>query len=158
MDSELASYNIFNLHTHDATLDEESSYFYLSQYRLTKTFNYSYESPPYALDDLHILISNFALFYAKIKDNRTGLNFPINKPLYIFRYIMLEDGSWSPFYTLRKKHGYVVEGMSWSNGMFYQVREDKQNEFEIYHTYLSIDHITKTMYQFPDMESNDNSE
>ena len=72
-----------------------------------------------------ILSSNFALFYAKVKDLKSEESFQTNRPIHIFRYIMLEDGSWSNYYAVRKKHGFVVEGMYWSNGMIYQVREDK---------------------------------
>lgn len=154
MNQELASYNIHNLHLHDATLDEEMSFNYLNWYLTEHVYNYSYSSPPLNSDSLHILISNFALFYAKIKILDINESRPSNKPLYVFRYLMLEDGSWSPYYVVRKKSGYVVEGMSWSNGLFYQVREDKEKDFQIHQMYLTIDSITKTMYSFPDMEQN----
>lgn len=155
MNQELASYNIHNLHLRDATLDEEMSFGYLNWYLTENKYNYSYNSPPVDLDSLYILISNFALFYAKIKILKTNESIYSNKPLYIFRYLMLQDGSWSQYYAVRRKPGYVVEGMAWSNGLFYQVREDKNKDFEIYQTHLTVDSITKTMYNFPDMEQND---
>jgi hypothetical protein len=143
-----------SIHLHDATLDEENSYNFLSLYSLEKTFRYTYKYPDISLNDVYILSSNFALFYAKVKDSKSDFILSTNVPIHVFRYIMLEDGSWSNYYSIKKKPGYVVEGMYWSNGMMYQVREDKKVDFKIYEIVLSIDSYTKTMHLFPDIEIN----
>lgn len=141
-----------SIHLHDATLDEQNSYGFLTWYALEKTFRHTYKYPDMPLDDIYILSSNFALFYAKIKDSKNDFSLPTNIPIHIFRYMMMEDGSWSNYYTLRRKPGYVVEGMYWSNGMMYQVREDKQYDFKVLEIVLSIDSYTKTMHRFPDTD------
>lgn len=149
MSSNVVTYNIFNLHTHEATLDEESSFLFLQGYFPRKQLNYFYKYPDLELDMVHLLASRFCLIHANIKDLETGNTLPMNTPLNVFRYIMLEDGSWSNYYTLKKKNGYVVEGMYWSNGMVYQVREDNDNKFHIYEITLSIDALTKSIYNYP---------
>ena len=146
MTSNVVTYNIFNLHTHESTLDEESSFIYLQTFFPRKQLNYFYNYPKLDLDTVHLLASRFCLIHANIKDSTTGNTLPMNTPLHVFRYLMLEDGSWSNYYTLKKKNGYVVEGMYWSNGMVYQVREDKDKDFELYEVTLSIDALTKTVY------------
>ena len=50
---------------------------------------------------------------------------------------------------MRRKPGYIVEGLQWSNGLVYQVREDKKEQFQIYQIVLIIDSLTKTMYNYP---------
>lgn len=146
------SYNLHTIHLQESTLDEEDSFYFLHHYNLNKKLNYIYRYPDIDLNTIYILSSNFAFFYGRIYEKGTNNFFQTNTPLNVFRYLMLEDGSWSNFYTLKKKPGYVVEGMYWSNGMMYQVREDKKSDFEIYEIILSIDSLTKTMHNFPDLE------
>lgn len=153
MSNNVTSYTMHTLHMHDATLDEEDSYTFLSLYFLEKTFRYTYKYPNIPINDIYILSSNFALFYAKIKDNKNDYIMSTNVPIHVFRYVMHEDGSWSNFYTLKRKPGLIVEGMYWSNGMMYQVREDKDTDFKIYEIALSIDSYTKTMHLFPDTDT-----
>ncbi len=152
MDQELASYNLFNLHLHDATLDEHDSFNYLRYHLLNKPTNYFYKYPEISFDAIGILVSNFALFFARIKDAKSGDSFAFNVPINVFRFMLTADGNWSEYYTIKRKPGYVVEGMYWSNGMFYQVREDKKDDFEIYEVTLSIDSLTKTSHLFPNPE------
>jgi hypothetical protein len=146
-----ASYNIYTLAMHEATLDEEDSFRFLSNYFIDKKLNYTYTYPDISFDQMSILTSNFCLFYAKIKIVQNDVAMPTNIPINVFRYIMLEDGSWSHYYTVRRKKGYVVEGMYWSNGIVYQVRQDAEN-YEVYQIVLSIDPLTKTLYNFPEMK------
>lgn len=56
-----------------------------------------------------------------------------------------------PLLHAKKKPGYVVEGAYWSNGMFYQVREDKQEDFEIYEISLYVDRLTQLTAKFPEV-------
>lgn len=152
MNNNLSSFTLHTLHLHDATIDEEDSYNFLHHFLNTKKYNYYYRYPDLPLETLQFLSSQFCLFYAKIQSSKTKDLFQTNFPIRIFRYIMLDDGSWSNYYTTKRKNGYVVEGMHWSNGLVYQVRQDAQSNFEIYEATLSIDSITKTMYNFPDIE------
>lgn len=151
MSMDVASYNIHTLPKHEATLDEANSFYFLSNYFVDKKLNYTYTYPGLTLDEISILTSNFCLFYAKIKIASNEVSIPTNIPINVFRYIMLEDGSWSHYYTVRRKSGYVVEGMYWSNGIVYQVRQDAK-DYEIYQIVLSIDPLTKTLYNFPEMK------
>ena len=101
-------------------------------------------------DKFQILSSSFALFYAKITNEKEDISFPSNYPLNVFRYMMMPDGSWSYYDTVKRQPGYVVEGAYWSNGMVYQVRSDSKSDFTIHEMTLSVDMLTKTMYNFPD--------
>ena len=83
-----------------------------------------------------------------VKDS-SGNSFSSPISINRFRFILLEDGSYSNYYTIRRKAGYVVEGMYWSNGMCYQVREDKSEDFAIYQKVLFLDSLTKNLYQYP---------
>lgn len=149
-----SSYNLFTLPLHDATLDEEDSFYFLSNYFNDKKFFYFYTYPEFEYDTIVQLINSYCFFYTKIKDKSTDELISINFPINIFRYMMLEDGSWSHYYTVRRKPGYVVEGMYWSNGIVYQVREDTDavNPIQIV---LGIDSITKTMHGFPENYNNE---
>jgi hypothetical protein len=149
-----SSYNLFTLPSHDATLDEEDSFFFLSNYFNDKKFFYFYTYPEIEYDVIVQLINSYCLFYTKIRDGKTDNLIPINFPINVFRYMMMEDGSWSNYYTVRRKPGYVVEGMYWSNGIVYQVREDSKSIRPI-QIVLGIDSITKTMHGFPEDYNNE---
>lgn len=142
-------YPLSDLHLVDATLDESDSFDYLSTYSKTNYLYYKYSYPDvYTLDEITNMINNFSLFFAKIKDS-TGTSYPSSIPLHVFRYIMLDDMSYSPYYTIRRKPGYVVEGIAWSNGMYYAVREDLPENFQTYQIVLYLDSYTKTLHGYP---------
>ncbi len=141
-----------NLHLIDSRLDEENSYYFL-QDSLLHSFNWhKYEYPTLSYDEIETLCINFSCFSAKVKDAKLGKLLSSLVPLVTFRYLMLSDGTWSNYYTIRRKPGYVVEGMQWSNGLIYQVRQDIKNNkesFETYQVVLLIDEPTKVLYNFP---------
>jgi hypothetical protein len=145
-----AAYTLHTIHLHDATLDEEDSWLFLQHYNVEKTFNSVYKYPKMNIDSFHALASSFALFYAKVTDSKDNVSIPSNHPINVFRYVMLEDGSWSHYYTVKRKLGYIVEGMYWSNGMVYQVRSDDKYDFKLYEMTLNVDMLTKTMYNLPE--------
>jgi len=150
MNDGVMSYTMHTIHLCEATLDEEDSYNYLSTYNSTHQFNYNYVYPDhFTLDDIHLLTSNYSLFYAKLRDKKSEKLYQFNQPIHVFRYIMKSDGTWGKYYAVRPDIGYVVEGMYWSNGMMYQVRENTDN-FVIHQIVLSVDSLTKTMYSFPE--------
>lgn len=137
------------IHAIDATLDESDSYYFLDEYQKENYLYYRYSSPDiYSFDELDMMSKNFCMFFGKIKDiSGNVLSSPIS--INVFRFILLADGSCSNYYTPRRKPGYVVEGMYWSNGMTYQVREDKKDEFEVYQKVLFVDSLTKTLHNYP---------
>ena len=142
-------HSLHNLHSLDSTLDEEDSFVFLKEYNIQKSLYCRYEYPNLNRELMDTYVSNFCFFYAKIKDLETDKLYSSTIPLNIFRFVLLADGNFSPYYTVRRKPGYIVEGFQWSNGLVYQVREDKKEEFEIYQIVLIIDSLTKTMYNYP---------
>lgn len=138
-----------NIHVIDATLDESDSYYFLHEYQKENYLFYRYSSPDiYSFNELDIMSKNFCMFFAKVRDiSGNVLCSPI--PINVFRFMLMADGSYSNYYTPKRKSGYVVEGMYWSNGMTYQVREDKKDDFEIYQKVLFIDSLTKTLHNYP---------
>jgi len=137
------------VHYFDSDIDEEQSYSFLQYYYLDKYLQYMYTAPDvYSMTEFDAMANNFCLFFGKIQDSTNSyIASPI--PLFTFRYVMLSDGSWSSYYAVRRKPGYIVEGYSWSNGMVYQVRQDKEKDFQIYQRVLYVDHLTKTLHGYP---------
>jgi hypothetical protein len=141
-------HSLHNLHTLDSTLDEEDSFIFLKEYNIQKSLYHRYEYPNLNRELIDTYVSNFCFFYAKIRDLETDRLYSSTIPLNIFRFVLLADGNFSPYYTVRRKSGYIVEGLHWSNGLVYQVREDKKEEFQTYQIVLVIDSLTKTMYNY----------
>ena len=139
-------HSLENLHTIESKLDEEDSYIYLQNLNVSYKYSERYSFPPISRPIVSAIATSFCFFSAKIKDASTNQLYSSNIPLTVFRYLMLEDGSWSYYYTVKRKPGYVVEGMQWSNGFLYQVREDKDKDFEVYQINLSIDSFTRRLY------------
>lgn len=141
------------LHRFEATLDESDSYYFLAEYYKEKILHFIYRYPAYPYSEIANLVNNYTFFCSKVKDLKTDKSYSSNIPVGFFRFMLQEDMTWAPYYTVRRKPGYVVEGAYWSNGMFYQVREDKEQEFETYEVTLMIDPLTQKMYSFPILES-----
>jgi len=147
---------LHTVHLVESDIDEEDSHAHLQYNYLNNYLYYKYSAPDvYTFDEIDKMSSEFCLFFGKVKDkNNQYIHSPI--PLFTFRYLMLEDGSYSSYYAVKKKEGYVVEGFSWSNGLTYQVRQDVKTingeyvtPFEIYQRILYVDHITKTLHNYP---------
>jgi hypothetical protein len=94
------------------------------------------------------LCNSFSIFNAKIKDTK-GKSYHSYFPLGVFRYMIHEDLSYSNYYTPRRKPGYVVEGSYWSNGMYYQVREDDNENIQIHQIVFYVDELTRKMSRYP---------
>jgi len=142
-------HSLHNLHSSEANMDESDSYVFLSQFLLDKKHYYTYKYPELSYEDISSIVSKFCIFCAKVKDSKTENLYLSNVPIHIFRYVLLEDGSWSYYYTPKRKPGYIVEGFCWSNGLLYQVREDKLQNFSTYEVNLMIDGYTKSLHSFP---------
>lgn len=146
-------YNINNLDMIDSTITDEESYYLLNNYiDLKKDSYFIYTYPDYSIKDIYNLINTFCLFFANIKDIKENKKYISNVPLGVFRYILLSDLTFAPYYTVKKQSGYVVEGMYWSNGLLYQVREDKKEDFDIYQIVFLLDSQTKRMHNYPDTD------
>jgi hypothetical protein len=143
------TFSLQTIHLMDANLEEDESHYFITEYYNQKILHYLYRFPDRSFDDITSLVNNFTYFCAKVKDNTTKLKYSSNIPIGVFRYVLLEDLSWSPYYTVRRKPGLIVEGAYWSNGMFYQVREDKKEDFDVYEVVLMVDPLTQKMYSFP---------
>lgn len=142
-----------SIHKFEATLIEEESYLFQQEYFRQKFLHYCYQYPGYSYEEITSLVNNFTLFCSKVRDLKTKNKYSSNIPIGVFRYMLLHDMSWSEYYTVRRKPGYVVEGAYWSNGMFYQVREDKKSDFEVYQVTLMIDPLTQKIHSFPARET-----
>jgi len=140
-----------NIHSIESTLDEELSYHYLSSFTNSSLLFYKYSYPDLLYSHIRTLVNEFTCFCSSILDFNSGRSYTSPVPLQVFRYLMLEDGSWSNYYSRYNNSGYVVEGAHWSNGLFYQVRQDSRQPFETYEVNLYIDSLTKTMYNFPEV-------
>ena len=142
-------HSLHNLHSVDSTLDESDSYVFLNNFLSEKKHYYSYRYPDISYQDISSLSSKFCVFCAKVSQVNTDVSYLSNVPVNIFRYLLLEDGSWSHYYTPRRKSGYIVEGFCWSNGLLYQVRQDSIQPFEVYEVTLLIDGLVKSIHSFP---------
>lgn len=133
----------------DATLEEDESYYFLQRYYDEKILHYLYRFPDMAYDEVSNLVNTFAFFCARVRDLSTEQKYTSNIPINVFRFMLLEDLNFGLYYTVRRPVGFVVEGAYWSNGMFYQVREDAKDEFKVYEVVLMIDSLTQQMHSFP---------
>lgn len=135
-----------NLHLIQSTLVEEDSYFILSKYLSDNSHYHKYSYPSQELSSVRNKADNFCSFAAKIKmGNDLSHSFI---PISIFRFVLLENLSFSNYYTNHRKPGYIVEGYIWTNGMVYQVREDTQKNFDIYELTLLVDQPTAFYMRF----------
>lgn len=141
-----------NLHLVDSRLDEENSYYFLQDALKYCSSFHMYEYPTLDYSTIETLCINFSCFSAKIKSKKSDKMLSSLVPLLTFRYLMLSDGSWSNYNATIRKPGYVVEGMFWSNGLIYRVREDNKNfseQFKTHQIILLIDDSTKILRNFP---------
>jgi hypothetical protein len=142
-------YTLSTLPHIESTYDEEDSHYVLNElissfenflvYDSNKNINH---------ESIVSLCNTYSLFHASIT-HKDIVNFKINIPLAVFRFIMLEDLSWSLYEARKREPGYVVEGMFWTNGMIYQVREDKETDFEVHQVCLYIDRNTARLHSYP---------
>jgi hypothetical protein len=138
----------------DETMDEQSSYNFLSMYELSFPYYHHYTKDDYPLDSLVSAINTFSMFHGRVKilsDETMKHSVVSALPLDVFRYKMLSDGSWYFVKTTRsrRKEGYIVEGASWSNGMYYVVREEQNSSGIFIDAHLYIDQYTKDLYSYP---------
>jgi hypothetical protein len=135
----------------DSTVDEESSYNLVSLYKSTFILNNYYDSKEYTLEQILYLCTQFAVFSGRVKiaSKQDSPTIASKIPLEVFRYKMLDDGSWYYAKTTPRNHkpGYIVEGALWTNGMFYLTRTEDTKQ--ILEATLSVDQYTKDLHGYP---------
>lgn len=135
----------------DSTVDEESSYNLVSLYAPTFSLYHYYGLDKYSLEQVLYLCNQFAIFSGRVKlsSKEDSQTIASKVPLEIFRYKMLQDGSWYYAKTTPKDHkpGYIVEGAMWTNGMYYIVRTEDTKE--ILEASLFLDQYTKDLHGYP---------
>lgn len=135
----------------ESTVDEESSFNLVSLYKPTFPLNHYYDSKQYTLEQILYLCNQFAIFSGRVKlsSKQDSQTIGSKVPLEVFRYKMLNDGSWYYAKTTPRnyKSGYIVEGGLWTNGMFYIVRTEDSKE--ILEATLSVDQYTKDLHGYP---------
>lgn len=134
----------------DATLCESDSYYLLSYYRESFPYNIEYTVAEHSIAQILYFAKIFATFHGRVKIGESSTStISSNVPIDVFRYKMLEDGSWYYIKTIPSsyKEGYIVEGAIWSNGMYYLVRDE--HSFETLDAFISIDQYTKGLYNYP---------
>lgn len=148
MESNLTLHTPYTISYIDATMSEDSSYYLQTNYQSHFPFYVKYDNSKYSLEDLLTLINNFTIFHGKIKlSAESKQNVPSPIPIEVFRYKLLEDGSWYSVQTAPSKHkdGNIVEGALWSNGMFYIIKDKDK----IIDAVLYMDQHTKDFHRYP---------
>lgn len=148
-------YSIEKISELEATLYEEDSHHFLVQAQMSDW--YVYDSDQIGLITAKTLADKFAAFHGNIyfptyiheQHKIDSYGYWSATPLGVFRYKLLSDGSWYLVKTVKPKSGYIVEGIYWVNGFIYLVRDDK----EIFQIKLFIDHHTKQIQLYPDIQS-----
>lgn len=136
----------------EATFDEEDSFHLLKDLQFYNQW-FCYSSKEYPLSYIEELSNTFCLAHGMVSlsQDPSSIEDPSNYfwssvPLGVFRYKMLEDGSWDNLTIFSKNKGFVVEGLYWLNGFCYLVRN---NNF-LLEVNLFIDKHTKIRYSYPD--------
>lgn len=138
-------YTISNI---DATISEESSYYLHTQYENHFPFSVKYDNSKYTMEQILDVINTFCVFHAKVKISKdSNQSVPSSIPIEVFRYKLLDDGSWYSVNTAPSRHkdGSIVEGALWSNGLFYI----KTYQNKIFEAALYIDLHTKDFHRYP---------
>jgi len=138
------------IHLADSTMCESDSFYLLTHYKESFPLNIEYTAADYSLSQVLSFSKIFSTFHARVNLGKSSsAAIPSSVPIDVFRYKMLQDGSWYYLDTLPSsyKDGYIVEGAIWSNGMYYIVKT--QNPTEIIDAYFSIDQYTKGLYNYP---------
>jgi len=136
-----------------ATVDEEVGYLITQTYEDQNSEYIKYTTSQFDIFTMSQLCNSFSLFNAKVKDASSGKMYHSYFPLGVFRYMLHEDLSYSNYYTPKRKDGYIVEGSYWSNGMYYQVREDDQDNIQIHEVVFYVDPLTRKLSQYPEVEN-----
>lgn len=134
----------------EATMCESDSFYFIENYFQSFPLQVEYNSAKYSVDTVIKFSTLFSTFHGKVNlGSSSSSSIPSIVPIDVFRYKMLDDGSWYYINTLPTsyKPGYIVEGALWSNGMYYLVREENKSEF--LDAVFYVDQYTKALYNYP---------
>jgi hypothetical protein len=141
--------------TKEASFDEEGSFAFLKDLQFYKNW-YVYSSKEYPLETITELANIYCYSHGMItlkpfedKDDEEIKYFWSSVPLGVFRYKMIEDGSYASVSYFDKRPGFIVEGAYWLNGFVYQVR----NQDFVLEVNLFIDDQTKLRYNYSDTKT-----
>jgi hypothetical protein len=137
------------------TFDEEDSFHILKDLQIYDKW-ICYSSKDYPLKNVEELANTFCFAHGMVSLSKDPqkIEDPANYfwssvPLGVFRYKMLDDGSWDNVTIFSKKKGYTVEGLYWLNGFCYLVK----NDTFLLEVNLFIDKHTKDRYSYPDLQA-----
>lgn len=138
--------SIESIQSLDSSFYEEDSYEFLIFYQSYKDWKI-YDSREVSYEIVLSLANNFINFHGKIPFPEDVLNdlYWSVVPLNAFRYKLLDNFQCGLIDPIDPKLGYIVEGVSWTNGFVYIVR-DKKNIIQIK---LFIDSQTHSNYGYP---------
>jgi hypothetical protein len=138
--------SIESLQSLDSSFFEEDSYEFLIFYQFYKDW-IIYDSKELSYDIVLSLANNFMNFHGKIPFPEDVLNdsYWSAVPLNCFRFKLLDNLHCGLVDPVDLEPGYIVEGVSWTNGFVYVVK-DKKNIIQIK---LFIDSETYTNYTYP---------
>ena len=127
----------------DSTLDEEDSYYYLTQL-MSKEW-YSYTSKDRSIDDVVAAVETFIMLHACVTLPDKGFaKFWTPTPVGVIRYVMDDEMKPHPVSEFKPFNGYTVQGCYWSNGFYYLV----SNKNFLIEASLYVDLQTKEQYNY----------
>jgi len=140
------SISIESIQSLDSSFYEEDSYEFLIFYQSYKDWKI-YDSKEVSYQVVLSLANNFINFHGKIPFPEEVLNdlYWTTVPLNVFRYKLLDNFRCGLVDPADPKPGYIVEGVSWTNGFVYLVRDGKN----IIQIKLFIDSETHKNYLYP---------
>lgn len=132
----------------DATVSEDSSFYFHVNYEETFPLYSKYTSLDHNIKEVIDLVNLFSTFHGRIRVSENSMDSVLSKiPIEVFRYKRLEDGSFYYVKTIPSKYkdGDIIEGAFWSNGMFCIERDQTQIKLAT----LYVDSKTKDLYKYP---------
>lgn len=137
-------YSLQSLHSVESTFYADDSYHIFNTFPTLNSTDVRYSYPAIDYDIVSSIFNDFCFFHAKIQESPSSPRVSSFIPLGVIRFMLHHDLSFSEYDTPRRKPGYVVEGMFWSNGIVYRIREDSKN-FQTYELTVLLDKLTPSL-------------
>jgi len=155
--SSMEIYTPKSLHRYIPKWNEEKCFNFLSYYISYKDwlcYGTKFHNKQYVLE----MTDLYTLTHARIDHPlKEGFDFWSTVPINIFRYKMLSSGQWDYVnypHPDDNEMGYIVEGAYWTNGFYYQVllEDDEQDNYieKIVQLNLFMDKRSHQLYAYPD--------
>lgn len=142
-------YNVDNLPQIPATLEEDDSYYVYNTYPVIHSSHITYSYPGISYDIVKTIANDFCLFSGKVKESESSPQIHSFFPIGVIRYMLHDDLTFSNYYTPRRREGWVVEGMYWTNGFVYQIRDDSDS-FTVHQLTISLDQVSSKLMNLKD--------